>query len=210
MNPFAAVIAKKKAGGGGGGGGPIFASDTFTGSDGTDLTSHTGEVGATWAKVTGITGVFKITSNKAKGDSAGLSLYYASGTPDTNEYDIEADMHQVSSTDLPGVGGRIDQAADSGYYLYFDSGNWVLAKRVSGTDTSLGTYTDALVNGNDRHIKLQIRTAAKKAFIDGVERISSADDAVTGVGKAGIRTANSDWGLGSTGRTLDTFVATNA
>ena len=49
--------------------GDAFVSDSMTGSDGTDLTAHTGEIGATWAQVTGITGVIKLTSNRCKGDS---------------------------------------------------------------------------------------------------------------------------------------------
>lgn len=187
-------------------------SDTFTGSDGTDLTAHTGEVGATWAKVTGVTGVFKITSNKAKGDSGPLSAYYASGTADTNEYDVEADIHTITALDRPGIGGRIDPAADDGYWVMLNIAgtDWTLIKRVAGTETVLDTFADALTAGTDRHLKLEIRTAAKKVYIDSVQRLTSADNSITGVGKAGIRTQNSDWGFGSTGRTHDTFIATNA
>lgn len=212
MNPFIAVIARKKASGGGGGGGAVFVSDTFTGTDSTDLTAHTGETGATWAKVTGVTGVIKITGNTAKGDSGGLSMYYASGTPDTNEYDIEVDLHNISAVDWPGIGGRIDPATDTGYWLnlHSDNVNWRLNKRVAGVDTSLGEFPHDMNPGDNRHLKLQIRDATKKAFVAGVEIISSADNSITGVGKAGIRTQNSDWGFGSTGKTMDNFTATNA
>src|ERR1700675_2708722 len=61
--------------------GDTFVSDSMTGSDGTDLTAHTGEIGATWAQVTGITGVIKLTSNRCKGDSGRGSLYYDCGDP---------------------------------------------------------------------------------------------------------------------------------
>jgi hypothetical protein len=210
MNPFLSVVGRKVIPGGSLG--SIFARDTFTGTNGTDLTLHTGEVGAIWAKVTGATGVFKITGNKVKGDSSGISLYYASGDPDTNEYDVEADVHAISTVDYPGVGGRINPLTDDGYYLHFalTNASWSLVARSGGTDTLLGSYTDTLTAGADRHIKLQIRNGSKKAIIDDVERISSPDNSITGVGRAGIRTQNSDWGFGSTGRTLDNFVATNA
>ena len=58
-------------------------------------------------------------------------------------------------------------------------------------------------------MKLEIRDAAKKVFIDGVERISSTDNAITAAGKAAIRYYNSDWGFGTTGKAIDNFVATN-
>ena len=66
-----------------------------------------------------------------------------------------------------------------------------------------------LVNGTTSHLKLEIRDATKKFFIDGVERISSSDNAITAAGKAAIRYYNSDWGFGTTGKPLDNFRATN-
>src|SRR5205085_6160611 len=96
---------------------PTFVSDSMTGSDGTDLTAHIGEIGATWAKVTGITGVIKLTSNRCKGDSPGISLYYASGDPASAEYDVEADIFAISNTDFPGIGGRVSTSAETGYFL---------------------------------------------------------------------------------------------
>ena len=59
--------------------GDAFVSDTMTGSDGTDLTAHTGGIGATWAKVTGTTGVIKLTSNRCKGDSGEFPFIMPAG-----------------------------------------------------------------------------------------------------------------------------------
>ena len=87
--------------------GDTFVRDTMTGSDGTDLTAHTGETGATWAKVASTTGSIKLTSNRCKGDSGVVSLYYASGDPASAEYDVEADLYKVSNTDYAGIGGRV-------------------------------------------------------------------------------------------------------
>jgi hypothetical protein len=187
----------------------VFASDTFTGTDSTDLTAHTGEVGATWAKVTGVTGVFKLTSNRVKGDSGGRSLYYASGTPASAEYDVEADLYQISGVDEAGLCGRMETGAATYYRVNWVNNQWQLWKVVTGTETSLGTYTDSLSNGNTYHVKLEIRDATKKVFIDSVERISSANNDITAAGKAGITSNNSDWGFGTTGRPWDTFVATD-
>ena len=58
-------------------------------------------------------------------------------------------------------------------------------------------------------MKLEIRDATKKVFIDGVERISSSDNTISAAGKAAIRYINSDWGFGTTGKAIDNFLATN-
>ena len=190
--------------------GDAFVSDLMTGSDGTDLTAHTGEIGATWSKVTGVTGVIKLTSNRCKGDSGGVSLYYASGDPTSAEYDVEADIYVISSTDYPGIGGRVSTSAETGYFVWHDPSNeWHLVQMISGTQTDLGSYSQALVSGTTYHVKLEIRDATKKVFIDGVERISSSDNTITAAGKAAIRYFNSDWGFGTTGKAIDNFLATN-
>ncbi len=59
-----------------------------------------------------------------------------------------------------------------------------LFKRVSGVLTELGAYDATLANGTV--IKLEIRNAAKKVYVNGVERISSADNALTSAGTWGI------------------------
>jgi len=59
-----------------------------------------------------------------------------------------------------------------------------LFKRVGGTFTPLGVYDATLATGTI--IKLEITDATKKVFVDGVERISSTDNALTSVGTWGI------------------------
>jgi hypothetical protein len=182
----------------------------MTGSDGTDLGAHTGEIGATWTKVTGVTGAIKLTSDRCKGDSGGVSLYYASGDPTSAEYDVEADIFVISFTDYPGIGGRVSPSAETGYFVWHSTLNeWHLVQVVSGTQTDLGSYNQALAVGTTYHLKLEIRDDAKKVFIDGVERISSSDNTITDAGKAAIRYFNSDWGFGTTGKAIDNFLATN-
>lgn len=191
------------------GGGSTFVNDTFTGgTDGDDLTTHTGETGATWAKVTGVTGKIEIRAGRAGGDAGGFSLYYASGSPTTAEYDVQADIVYLTDVDEVWICGRVDTSAHTCYCGGWDNtiNQYNLLKIVSGTVTSLGTY--AGTSAENHTVKLQIRDAAKKLFVDGVEQISSADNAITAAGKAGIRYDNSDWGAG-TGRMIDNFTATN-
>lgn len=64
---------------------------------------------------------------------------------------------------------------------------WRLFKRVAGSQTELGTaYSQVLSAGNDYVVKLEIRDATKKVYIDGVERISDSDNPITAAGKVGL------------------------
>src|SRR5207253_2474083 len=99
---------------------------------------------------------------------------------------------------------------ETGYFLLQNPSNeWHLVQIVSGTQTELGSYHQVLVAGTTYHMKLEIRDAAKKVFIDGVERISSSDNTITAAGKAAIRYEDSDFGLGTTGMPIDNFLGTN-
>jgi hypothetical protein len=167
-----------------------FLTDTFTDTEGTTLASHSGEVGATWAKVTGITGNAEIASNRVRGTSSTTALYYASGTPATAEYDITAVIRRQSDLGTVRIYGRLSTTADTGYGVRFNGGAtnvWELQLIQAGTTTSLGTWAETFSNGEDRTVILEIRDATKKVYIDGVERISSADNTVTSAGRVGMR-----------------------
>ena len=113
--------------------GDAFVRDSMTGSDGTDLTAHTGEIGATWAKVADRTGVIKLTSNRCKGDSGVGAVYYANGDSASAEYDVEADLYQISSTDDAGIGGRVSTSSETGYFVAHISGGWHLMRMTQGS-----------------------------------------------------------------------------
>jgi len=187
--------------------GATFVSDSFTDTDTTDLTAHTGETGATWSKVTG---VIKIMSNRAKGDSGVESAYVASGSPATAEYDVQGNITEITTVDHVGLIARAQVGATTYYRAYYDNSasQYAIDKVVTGTVTNLGTY--ATSSTGTVTIKFEVRDATKKLFVGGVERISTNDNAITGAGKAGLYYNNSDWGFGSTGRPMDHFTATDA
>lgn len=203
---------KPNAGGGGGGGGTVFVNDTFTGADGTILQSRAGETGATWTKhPLGDANDATLVSNALK-VPASNSMYYTSGTPATAEYDVEALIIVLSNNAGSGHGicGRMDTAASTFYMarVNMSNGNVELYKRITGTFTLLGQWAYVAATGVNPVVKLQLRDAAKKVFVDGVERISSADNTITGAGRAGFRGGGND----STGQghLFDYLKATNA
>lgn len=183
-----------------------FVTDTFTDSNGTPLTSHTGETGATWTSHGASAGIPTTQSNRLV-PAAAECVQYASGTPASAEYDVEADVYASTTSGDAAVLARVSTSANTWYLAQYNSSGaaWRLYKRVSGTWTELGSFSQTLTAGNTYRLKLQIRDAAKKLFVDGVERISSADNAITAAGKAGIRF---DGGTG-TGLHLDNFQASD-
>lgn len=183
---------------------PTFVSDTFTAANGTNITARTGEVGATWTAGF-VAGAFLIQGNRAYPSVAGS--VYASGTPATAEYTVECDYTIVSATGSSGPAGRISTSANTYYYTYYDNaaGHWLLVKIVSGTITTLSQWVSAATTGQTYNVKLQLLNATKKVFIDGVERISSTDNAITAAGRAGMRTGAA--GTSTTSKHMDNFLA---
>jgi hypothetical protein len=193
-----------------------FVNDTFTGASNTLLSSHTGEIGATWTKHTSYTGNAYISNINTERGNAN-SLYYASGLPSTADYDVQADLvGTVSLANRVGIAGRINQSANTYYRVTYSVPNsaYQLELVNAGTTTLLqsanpGYWNSNFDSGQTHNVKLQMRGTGIKVFIDGVERISVTDSTITAAGRAGIYTGsydNSDtWGIH-----IDNFTATNA
>lgn len=191
----------------------VFASDNFTDTAGTILDAHTPSGGGTWTEHSNYGSSEAVISdvNRLRGNVATASCYYHSGAPATAEYDVDLDVHVITDPAAlhEHVVGRINTGADTMYGVRRNtSGQWQLYKIVTGTLTSLGTFSQTLTVGVSYRVKLEIRDAAKKVYIDGVERISSADNAITAAGKAGVR-FNGRVTSNSTDRHLDNFEASD-
>jgi hypothetical protein len=125
-----------------------FVSDTFTGSDSTALTSHTGEIGGTWTRHTSYaTTVPNIQGNRLAPNDAGSGnlVAYASGTPASADYHVQADYWFTGTAAIGcAVAGRIDTAANTFYMVRFSTStsNFELFKCIAGAFTSLGTFND--------------------------------------------------------------------
>jgi hypothetical protein len=192
----------------------VFVQDSFTGSDSTNLTAHTGEIGATWTKHPNQPGSARdilITSNQARGDgnTSTISRYYASGTPPTADYAVEATLNAISATtnERAGIWARMNTSTDDGYELTYqrESTRWALYKVVSGTATLLGSYTDVFSDGSSRTIRLELRGTALTVLIDGTQRITATDSTFASAGSVGILTRSS---TATTGIHIDNLVAT--
>jgi len=163
------------------------ANDNFTGSG--TLQAHTSDSGHSWTRVETSADV-TLVSNQLQDASSGAPTYTISITPATNEYDITVDVIPQSGNWSSGPVGRVtgSSGALNAYNVFWDAGAavWRLYRQVLGVFTSIGTYSGDSPSGTTRTVKMEIRDATKKIFIDGTERISSTDDTVTAVGSAGI------------------------
>lgn len=169
-----------------------FVSDTFTDADATLLPNHTGETGATWTahpnslNLDG--GGFIIRLNSLNGRGGGGGFSYASGLPAAAEYDVSADRLVKSVAGGWGICGRMNTTASTFYLWRYLSGSatWELIKSVAGVFTSLGTFAQTLTVDQTYATTLEIRDAAKKGYVDGVERVSSTDNAITAADRVGV------------------------
>lgn len=194
--------------------GPVL--DTFTDTSGTNLIAHTGESGATWTKHPSRAGDVLISpANRAYVLGAGTAWgYFASGIPATVEYDIICD-YVFKDTDTQHeleIVGRYDTAADSCYAVRREEilSLWKLLVVNAGTTTVLGTFSNDPAVDAVVEVKLQIRNATKKVFLDGVEVISSADNTVAAKGRAGVRGFTLPGMTATTGIHYDNFAVEDA
>jgi hypothetical protein len=185
-----------------------FVDDTFTGeADDTALPAHTGEVGATWTNLSA--GLLVSAAGRVFKSGGGGSVAIASGSPATAEYDVEADI--VALTDVSGHSlGVMGRVVDNSNHYWFDALDGTglrLFKRVANSNTQLGSYSTTVDGSYAARLKLELRDGAKKCYEAGVERISSADNALTAAGSAGIRAAGT--ASSTTGLHLDNFTASD-
>jgi hypothetical protein len=185
-----------------------FVTDTFTDVNSTALESHTGETGATWAKQTGFASQADISTNAAQ-RNGNQPRYYASGVPGSADYDVQATLKPSDDErDRPSLELRMDPSGDTSYSAMYDAfAGWTLQKRVAGVVTNLGT--DGTIHANpDRPVcKLEAVGTAIKFYLDGVQKVSVTDSAVSSAGKAGLGWNSSQFG--GVRQQWDTYSATD-
>lgn len=186
-----------------------FLQDTFTDTAGTLLENHTPDVGGVWTKITG-TGSLDITAGgqcRLASTITGTVLYSNGANPGQSSYYVEARVASTgvdSASQVVGVVTRKQAGADTYYRAVLFGGaagsrGVKLTKVVAGTATDLGTYLFDWVANTGYILRLEVTPSNKRVFIDGVERIASTDNEVTGAGTAGLYGV----GDGATARTWD-------
>lgn len=195
-----------------------FAEDTFTDSDGTLLTSHVGELGATWTVQPSVfTGSAQISNANRLRPTAGADLrrFYSSGVPPAADYEVSANIVWLSGAvgfGYMGVCGRMSTSADTSYTVRWAASltAWQLFKMVAGTQTQLGSnVVQALTAGRPYRVKLRMVGTRISVSVEGVDIIVQTDAVITAAGRGGVWVGQNNGGgdLNTTGVHLDAFTA---
>ncbi len=191
-----------------------FASDSFTGTSGTELAAYS----ANWTKHTASGSEQAVISdaNRLRPNSSGMSLYYHSGTPAGADYEVSADFYAQSADGGDGncaVTGRTSTSANTLYlaqYVGLTIDAWRLFKIVSGTATQLGSsVAQSFTAGTSKAVKLRMVGTTIELYKEGSgsPSVSTTDSAITAAGKAGLRVLGNTTYGNSVGLHLDTFSA---
>lgn len=187
-------------------------TDTFTGTAGTALASHTADSGHSWTVgFSASTGVVITDTNRVRGPASVFTSYYSSWVPASADYDVEADAFLYT---LGGEGrdvgptARQSTTADTYYRFVISFDTVYLQKRVAGTNTTIASFdVGTPAAGSTYNLRIQPRGTTIKGFVDDVERCSGTDSAISAAGRAGINTF--DGAANGTGNQLDNFLATD-
>ena len=179
----------------------VVAADTFTGTNGTSIATTTTSTGGYAWDSGGGGGDFEIQSNQAQEAGNWQDNLYLSDISDQD--DVEVSIKYISGSvgpmarvDPGGTGG----ADDNNYSISASGVQIALYKRVAGTATRLGSWTDVgLASGDKLAIKCESTTI--KARVNDVDEITQTDSAHS-TGKVGLTQHE---GAGADGATCDDF-----
>lgn len=175
----------------------VFARDDFNASGSGALVGKAPVVGGTWTdgSVSGSPISPVVAGNAIRQEDVATQIAYVATTPPSADYYVQALVTPQSggSGGIGGVVGRKNAATGStdcygaDYYDHATAGSrqWRLYKKIASVETSLGTYTEN-IGTTTKTLKLSMVGSAIKLYVDGVERVSATDSAVTAAGRAGV------------------------
>ena len=185
-------------------------SDTFTDTNATVLSSHTGESGHSWTKHGSYTPNWLVQTNRAYSSSTGQpGAYYSAWTPGSADYSVEAVVfaRTLTTAGYNGPAGRVDVAANTMYAVrYLHGTGWELYKVEAGSLTVLATWAETLTTSDSRTARLRMVGTTIEMYVDGTLRGSATDSSIAAAGVPGMRGFNS---TSTTGFHIDAIVAYN-
>jgi hypothetical protein len=150
-------------------------SDDFNRADSSSL-------GAGWVEVSGDWSI--VSGRLSSGSAGGTIILRAAGAMDGSDNYAQVTI-AVTAAVSHGVWCRGDSTLSNGYLLRNDGTEWTLFWVVGGSFNPIGSYAAAAVDGDV--VRIQAVGSTIKGFINGVERISVTDTAVTTGTSVGIR-----------------------
>lgn len=184
-----------------------FASDTFTNSDGTVLSTHN----ASWVRSTDFAAdTCVITGNKLTGNSNTGSTVYVHSTAPTADYEVSALITQIDTNTSANVGivARMTSTTAVGYMARYRYNTGVQLFKFEGTTSAVqlgSTVAGNLSNGGTMTLVLRCDGDQISVYKNGVLTIGPVTDTYTSAANSpGI------WVLGAPtlGCSLDNWTAT--
>lgn len=190
------IVPKRKFGGSIG---PVdFVNDTFTDTDNTLLSSHTGELGAGWTQHPSYaTATIAVVSNRADKDVAtGTACYFASGTPSSTTYTVEAGQIDIgTATNLSSAAcASVDTASNTMVCARRQNSTTMeLLKLINGSVTSIDTEPVTWTLNQVRVLKLARNGTNYEWFLDNVSlgSFTIADAELSAAGRVAVRMTGS-------------------
>jgi hypothetical protein len=150
-------------------------TDDFNRADSTNL-------GANWVEVSGDWSI--ISNQLSSGSAGGTIILRAAGAMATNDNSAQVTIAATGAVSH-GVWCRGNSTFTSGYLWRNDGTSWNLFSNVGGSFTSIGSFAGAAVAGDAA--KVQAVGSTVKGYVNGIERVSVVNTAVTTGTSVGIR-----------------------
>ena len=167
--------------------------DSFTGTSGTVLSSHTADSGGSWTPRTGdtITAVLSNAGRLRKATTSGGVGYFSTEVPASADYLVQADITVKSLVGSAGVMGRADPngtGTGTYYYARYDpsAGQFQLIKSVNGSSAVISTYSQTLTVGSTYTLGLDMNGSLLRLIVNGAVRASINDGTISAAGRPGV------------------------
>jgi len=132
-----------------------------------------------------VSGDWSISSSQlSPGAAGGTIILRAAGAMDSSDHYAQATIAATAAVSQ-GVWARGNSNISQGYLWRNNGTSWDLFQVVGGSFTNIGTYTAAAAPGDVA--KVQAVGSTIKGFVNGVQRVSVTDTAVTTGTSVGIR-----------------------
>lgn len=178
----------------------LVVNDTFTGTSGTAITSHSGETGATWALGTGFSSAPVLSdANRLRGGTSGGQVAFASGVAAEDGEYTEVVVQTITTAAAFGIFARGHVTLSSvtrGYMAYYSSaaGVWKILRLDNASKfTQVGSYATHALSVASHTIRLTVSgtgaTVTVVLKIDGTDVLTgtdTSDSRITTFGSPGI------------------------
>lgn len=178
----------------------VLLQDSFTDTNGTALSSHTGDSGVTYTRHASFTvATITIEDNRAAKDTdAATAVYYANNITDPKFFEVEFTIIDKSNVSRStGIEVGIDTGSDTAIvYRRQNATTWQLLTIIASTPSATLLSTSETFSAEASHT-LKLRripeTNDYECFLDNVSLgvVTISDAEFLGTGKIGIRATNS-------------------